>query len=541
MKVRIEITKGPDNGRQILLEPQQKVVVGRGEDADVRMLDALVSREHCEIVFDGQRLLVRDLGSTNRTFFVHQNQPDPLEANRFYELKDGAFFFVGTESRFVVTFVENRPNEDRPAGRSTAYSRPIQDVEKPAAPSTGNFSESLVPGRGPRSADLGDSSVINLIGPPINSPGIVEDRPVAPTPPPSSRPANPQPPAISSNFAGSIAPPHLQGQGDRIREQVSDDEPVDQAWIKSTPIVEKPHSNDNFSTEPADVRQAPPDPIVEPERQANSPFADSIAQPGQIYPAYKPNPTTVADEPAIPESSFSDDAGKVEKEASESPLYHQNKNGLHFHHGDNVTELPLLVSQLTADLAVVYCVDFTRFELPDSGTSESQSLGDSGVDSTASDSEVKYESSFDLDDDESESGGAPKANEGVPLFDFLPEGLKENGPMLQQEDQFKIPFDVIWESDALVAFFGPDSNAMVADLKALLHTNIQNGKPSKGMFGFCWPSVIHTTLESQGAEQVSRVFGDSITCVLLEDPLQRHAWSLISHSNMADKTSVLQR
>ena len=60
---------------QIPLE-RGTVVLGRGQDADIRFEDELVSRRHCALSFDGSSVTVEDLGSTNGTFvdgnFVHK-------------------------------------------------------------------------------------------------------------------------------------------------------------------------------------------------------------------------------------------------------------------------------------------------------------------------------------------------------------------------------------------------------------------------------------------------------------------------------------
>ena len=60
---------------QIPLE-RGTVVLGRGQDADIRFEDELVSRRHCALSFDGGSVTVEDLGSTNGTFvdgnFVHK-------------------------------------------------------------------------------------------------------------------------------------------------------------------------------------------------------------------------------------------------------------------------------------------------------------------------------------------------------------------------------------------------------------------------------------------------------------------------------------
>lgn len=42
-----------------------RTVIGRGSDADITIADAGTSRRHVEILWDGERGMVRDLGSTN--------------------------------------------------------------------------------------------------------------------------------------------------------------------------------------------------------------------------------------------------------------------------------------------------------------------------------------------------------------------------------------------------------------------------------------------------------------------------------------------
>ncbi|KDA05159.1 phosphopeptide-binding protein [Microbacterium sp. CH12i] len=42
-------------------------VIGRGSDADITISDAGSSRKHVEILWDGERAMMRDLGSTNGT------------------------------------------------------------------------------------------------------------------------------------------------------------------------------------------------------------------------------------------------------------------------------------------------------------------------------------------------------------------------------------------------------------------------------------------------------------------------------------------
>ncbi|MFT4052431.1 MAG: DUF3662 and FHA domain-containing protein [Microbacterium sp.] len=46
---------------------KSRTVIGRGSDADITIADAGTSRRHVEILWDGERAMVRDLGSTNGT------------------------------------------------------------------------------------------------------------------------------------------------------------------------------------------------------------------------------------------------------------------------------------------------------------------------------------------------------------------------------------------------------------------------------------------------------------------------------------------
>lgn len=53
-------------GRRHVLKTA-RTVIGRGSDADITIADAGTSRKHVEILWDGERAMVRDLKSTNGT------------------------------------------------------------------------------------------------------------------------------------------------------------------------------------------------------------------------------------------------------------------------------------------------------------------------------------------------------------------------------------------------------------------------------------------------------------------------------------------
>lgn len=51
---------------------KSRTIIGRGSDADITIADSGTSRKHVEILWDGERAMVRDLGSTNGSFLNGQ-------------------------------------------------------------------------------------------------------------------------------------------------------------------------------------------------------------------------------------------------------------------------------------------------------------------------------------------------------------------------------------------------------------------------------------------------------------------------------------
>lgn len=62
----LQLIEGPDLGgmdRAWRTRPERALIIGRGQDADVRLPDASVSRKHAEVSFDGVAWALQDLGS----------------------------------------------------------------------------------------------------------------------------------------------------------------------------------------------------------------------------------------------------------------------------------------------------------------------------------------------------------------------------------------------------------------------------------------------------------------------------------------------
>ena len=67
----LEVVEGPDAGRQMPVD--RPIVIGRGDDADLRLADDEVSRRHARVAPEDGGAVVEDLGSANGTF-VNENE-----------------------------------------------------------------------------------------------------------------------------------------------------------------------------------------------------------------------------------------------------------------------------------------------------------------------------------------------------------------------------------------------------------------------------------------------------------------------------------
>jgi diguanylate cyclase (GGDEF)-like protein len=65
-KLTVQVVKGPRAGEVIVLE-RSEMVIGRGNDADIRISDPSLSRLHMRIEHDGKTAYAEDVGSRNGT------------------------------------------------------------------------------------------------------------------------------------------------------------------------------------------------------------------------------------------------------------------------------------------------------------------------------------------------------------------------------------------------------------------------------------------------------------------------------------------
>jgi pSer/pThr/pTyr-binding forkhead associated (FHA) protein len=83
MDVKLVFFK-PDGSRKDFPLPKPTTVVGRGEDCELQVPLASVSRRHCEVTAEGNTVKVRDLASANGTYVNNERvtEQDLLAGDR---------------------------------------------------------------------------------------------------------------------------------------------------------------------------------------------------------------------------------------------------------------------------------------------------------------------------------------------------------------------------------------------------------------------------------------------------------------------------
>jgi diguanylate cyclase (GGDEF)-like protein len=79
----------------------EKTVIGRGQKANIRLLDDGISREHAQLVVQKDRIVLQDLGSTNGTYC------NGLKVEGSKELVDGDKILVGSTTILKFTYHDN--------------------------------------------------------------------------------------------------------------------------------------------------------------------------------------------------------------------------------------------------------------------------------------------------------------------------------------------------------------------------------------------------------------------------------------------------
>lgn len=191
---------------------RESVVVGRTNEADLRIPLPSVSRKHCEFAFDGEVIRLTDLGSSNGTLHNNSKVSEAV-------LGAGDRIDVGPVSFFVV--VDGLPDDldalreatapvetEAEAEAVTLVDAPIPTAETPTA--------SEVLEEEPMLAETDDAALADLVAE-VAEPGELvaepaeEAAPVAATPQPKIAP---KPPAAKKPKAAAASTPQVAGEVD---------------------------------------------------------------------------------------------------------------------------------------------------------------------------------------------------------------------------------------------------------------------------------------------------------------------------------------
>ena len=115
------------------------------------------------------------------------------------------------------------------------------------------------------------------------------------------------------------------------------------------------------------------------------------------------------------------------------------------------------------------------------------------------------------------------------LFDWLPSGLIEKSPMVFALDElanWKAYVEEGWGSDAVIGIQSElPREELLAKLRDLLMGSSHGPEASKGILGFCWPSVLEALMENNSNGFTDSFFAD-VRLVLIEKQGKPENWQL---------------
>ena len=130
---RVIVFRGRDKEQTVQLN-QRRLVVGRGDDADIRVDNPLVSRAHAIIAFNKGRWMVEDLESPNGLYLNgKRTKAAPLEVGDRIELGRHVLIFEGSgESDFDVDTHRGSTLPDVTGSEATAILKPfeVEDIQR---------------------------------------------------------------------------------------------------------------------------------------------------------------------------------------------------------------------------------------------------------------------------------------------------------------------------------------------------------------------------------------------------------------------------
>jgi predicted component of type VI protein secretion system len=136
---------GPYTGKSVTLPMGKSLTMGRNRDLELPLPDLKLSRRHCQIVFNGERCILKDLGSTNGTMINGTRLAGEVELNDFDRIVLGDTeieFHYAEKVPLPVTF---DPNEADPFGLDEDQQPQDVPLQQPANIIPGGQAAVVVP------------------------------------------------------------------------------------------------------------------------------------------------------------------------------------------------------------------------------------------------------------------------------------------------------------------------------------------------------------------------------------------------------------
>jgi hypothetical protein len=92
---RLVVERAPGHDPGMIYDLDGNIVLGRGEQAEIRLQDPFASAQHARIYEQGDILVIEDLGSTNGTYLNEEllQTPRPLHLGDRVRIGDSEFTF----------------------------------------------------------------------------------------------------------------------------------------------------------------------------------------------------------------------------------------------------------------------------------------------------------------------------------------------------------------------------------------------------------------------------------------------------------------
>jgi hypothetical protein len=115
----IKLSNTKNRGQNWILPIKGDIIIGRGENADIKLEDKSVAREQCKIIVSGQKLTVSELSSSNKT------KLNGVEIVGMMPLSPGDTLKFGRESltvEYIYSLSQNLPRKEKIRGKDETES-----------------------------------------------------------------------------------------------------------------------------------------------------------------------------------------------------------------------------------------------------------------------------------------------------------------------------------------------------------------------------------------------------------------------------------